>query len=298
MPVEHSERAITLKHPNGSTADVLLYGATVISWRVAEQAGNMKEVLFVSSKAFLNGTKPVRGGIPVVFPCFGAPTHPDHSKLSQHGFARNVAWKFDSVVLDNKTGVSIKFTLDPIDHPNINSKYTRPFRLSYVVTLAAHQLSTDLHVTNTSLSDVLEFQALLHNYLRVPADQVVIGPLQSLSYYDKTETTEEARLMPKIETRAHVDVKRYTDSVYENAPLEYDISWPTGKIEIKATHFKDLVVWNPQQEGQKISDMEENGWKSYVCVEPGHVRGFIALEPQTTWIGQQVISVPKEHPNL
>lgn len=128
------------------------------------------------------------------------------------------------------------------------------------MTLAAHQLSTDLHVTNTSLSDVLEFQALLHNYLRVPADQVVISPLQNLSYYDKTETTEEARVMPKIETRAQVDVKRYTDSVYENAPLEYDISWPTGKIEIKATHFKDLVVWNPQQEGQKISDMEENGW--------------------------------------
>lgn len=38
--------------------------------------------------------------------------------------------------------------------------------------------------------------------------------------------------------------------------------------------------------------------KRYVCVEPGHVRGFVALEPQTTWIGQQVISVGKEHPNL
>ena len=33
--------------------------------------------------------------------------------------------------------------------------------------------------------------------------------------------------------------------------------------------------------------------KNYVCVEPGHVRGFIALEPQTTWIGRQVISVAK-----
>jgi len=270
-----------------------LYGATVISWKVAGQTGSLKEVLFVSSKAFLDGTKPVRGGIPVVFPCFGAPTHPDHSKLSQHGFARNVTWKFDSVVMDNEAGVSIRLTLDPADNANISSKYTRPFHLSYVVTLAAHQLSTDLHVTNTSLSDILEFQALLHNYLRVPADQVVISPLQGLSYYDKTEVTEEARAIPKIETRTQVDVKQYTDSVYEDAPLKYNISWPTGKIEMKATHFKDLVVWNPQQEGQKIGDMEENGWKSYVCVEPGHVRGFVALEPQTSWIGQQVISVTK-----
>jgi len=298
MPLERTDHAITLKHPQGSTAKILLYGATVISWKIAEETGNSNEVLFVSSKAFLDGTKPVRGGIPVVFPCFGAPTHPDHSKLSQHGFARNTTWKFDSVVLDNESGVSIRLTLDPIDNANITSKYTRPFRLGYIITLAAHQLSTDLHVTNTSLSDTLEFQALLHNYLRVPADQVVISPLQNLSYYDKTEATEEARATAKIETRAQVDVKRYTDSVYEDAPLKYDISWPTGKVEIKATHFKDLVVWNPQQEGQKIGDMEENGWKNYVCVEPGYVRGFVSLDPQTTWIGQQVISVVKEHPNL
>lgn len=128
------------------------------------------------------------------------------------------------------------------------------------MTLAAHKLSTDLHVTNTSLSDTLEFQALLHNYLRVPADEVVISPLQNLTYYDKTETTEEARAAPKIETRAKVDVKQITDSVYENAPLKYHISWPRGGFFLDVAHFKDLVVWNPQEEGQKLADMEENGW--------------------------------------
>ena len=34
--------------------------------------------------------------------------------------------------------------------------------------------------------------------------------------------------------------------------------------------------------------------KNFVCVEPGHARGFIALKPQETWIGQQVISVVNE----
>jgi len=293
MPLERTDRAITLKHPKGSTAEILLYGATVISWKVVE-GGNLKEILFVSSKAFLDGTKPVRGGIPVVFPCFGPPTHPDHLKLAQHGFARSVIWKFDSVIMDNEAGVSIGLTLDPDDDASISSKYTRPFHLKYVVTLAAHQLSTDLHVTNTSLSDTLEFQALFHNYLRVPADEVVISPLQDLTYYDKTETTEEARAAPKIETRAQVDFKGVTDFVYENAPLKCHISWPRGGLLLKVAHFKDLVIWNPQQEGQKLADMEENGWKNYVCVEPGHARGFIALEPRATWIGQQAISVANE----
>ncbi|KAL0562372.1 hypothetical protein V5O48_019715, partial [Marasmius crinis-equi] len=93
----------------GASATVLLYGATVTSWKAGDKRNPEPfERLFVSSKATLDGSKPVRGGIPVVFPCFGAPTHPEHQKLSQHGFARNSLWTFDSVVMDNEAGVSIR----------------------------------------------------------------------------------------------------------------------------------------------------------------------------------------------
>lgn len=64
----------------------------------------------MSSKAILDGSKAVRGGIPVVFPCFGPPEHPDHSKLPQHGFARNEFWAFDSVVMDNDAVVSVRLS--------------------------------------------------------------------------------------------------------------------------------------------------------------------------------------------
>lgn len=50
--------------PTGERVEVLLHGATVISWKSA----NGKENLFLSSKAHLDGSKPVRGGIPLVFP--------------------------------------------------------------------------------------------------------------------------------------------------------------------------------------------------------------------------------------
>ncbi len=87
---------------------ILFYGATVVSWKVPNETAQPEERLFVSSKAFTDGSKPVRGGIPVVFPCFGAPTHPEHAKLSQHGFARNEIWTLDKVVMDNEAGVSVR----------------------------------------------------------------------------------------------------------------------------------------------------------------------------------------------
>jgi len=160
----------------------------------------------------------------------------------------------------SNTNTTYSTALDPNDHPNISSVYPKKFALCYVVTLAEHQLSTDLHVENTSESETLEFQALLHNYLRVPADDVSIAPLQGLSFYDKTETTEEARAKPKLESRDKVDVKKFTDSVYENSSGKYDVVWPSGNVEVKAKGFKDVVVWNPQEEGVKIGDMEADGW--------------------------------------
>ncbi|OSX67581.1 hypothetical protein POSPLADRAFT_1176447 [Postia placenta MAD-698-R-SB12] len=292
MPVQQQVDKIVLTHPKGSSAEILLYGATVISWKSGSVPNPQPvERLFVSSKAALDGSKPVRGGIPVVFPCFGAPTHPEHLKLGQHGFARSETWTFNSIVMDNEAGVSVKLTLEP--KASITERYERPFHLAYVVTLAEHQISTDLHVQNTALSTTppLEFQALFHNYIRAPASEVSITPLEGISYYDKTETSEELRSKPKTEQRATVDVKKFTDSVYEDAPGIYEVASPTNKVEIKTKSFKDVVVWNPQAEaGSKIGDMEAGGWEKYVCVEPGYVRGFVKLEAGQTWIGQQVLT--------
>ncbi|KDQ63749.1 hypothetical protein JAAARDRAFT_29781 [Jaapia argillacea MUCL 33604] len=296
MPVEQKQDRVILTHPKGSSVEILLYGGTVISWKSGSKTDPQPvERIFVSSKAFLDGSKAVRGGIPVVFPCFGAPTHPDHSKLAQHGFARSEVWTFDHVVMDNEAGVSVRLVLEPTD--KIREKFSKPFLLAYVVTLAEHQLSTDLHVTNTSTSSVfppdsLEFQALFHTYFSVPSNDVLVYPLQGNKYYDKTEASEELRNQAKEETRSGVDVRKFTDSVYEDAPGKYELVWPNGSIEVRAHNLKDVVVWNPQKDaGSRLADMEDGGWERFICVEPGYVRGFVKVEPGHTWIGQQVLTV-------
>lgn len=55
---------VTAKLPSGESVSVMLYGATVTSWKNADGSEN----LWLSEAATLDGTKAVRGGIPVVFP--------------------------------------------------------------------------------------------------------------------------------------------------------------------------------------------------------------------------------------
>ncbi|KAH9944385.1 galactose mutarotase-like protein [Epithele typhae] len=292
MPANIKRDRIILSHPSGSSAEILLYGATVISWKsIGPDDSTPSERLFVSGKAATDGSKPVRGGIPVVYPCFGAPTHPDHMKLPQHGYLRNNVWQFDGIPMDNEAGVTLRLTMAP--NAAMKEQYSYPVRLQYVVTLAPHQLSTDLHVKNVASSDSspMEFQALFHNYFRCVANDALVYPLKGLSYLDKTEATPELRSSTKLELRDGVDVKKFTDSVYLDGPKRYTLRWPGGEIDIN-TNLNDVVVWNPQQEaGSKIGDMEDGGWDKYVCVEPGTVRGFITLPPGENYICRQTLTV-------
>ncbi|KAG8688173.1 hypothetical protein FRC09_013072, partial [Ceratobasidium sp. 395] len=128
MPYTKDDKKVTLTTASGSSVEILFYGATVLSWKAAPSGSSASptERLFVSKKAILDGSKPVsfslvdiktgifiiltqvRGGIPIAFPFFGPPTKPEHSKMGQHGFARSTVWKWDSVVMDNDTGVSVR----------------------------------------------------------------------------------------------------------------------------------------------------------------------------------------------
>lgn len=62
--VNINDNTIDAKLPSGESVSVHKFGATVVSWKLA----NGEEQLFVSSKAILDGSKAIRGGIPVVFP--------------------------------------------------------------------------------------------------------------------------------------------------------------------------------------------------------------------------------------
>lgn len=62
--ISHDNARVSATLPTGESVEILLYGATIVSWK---NAGGV-EKLWVSEKAVLDGGKAVRGGIPLVFP--------------------------------------------------------------------------------------------------------------------------------------------------------------------------------------------------------------------------------------
>jgi len=263
--------------PTGDRVEVLLYGATVISWKSA----NGKENLFLSDKAHLDGSKPVRGGIPVVFPLFGAPTAGHETgKLPQHGFARSSRWEYlgksssESSSLPGNGGdasVKLDFGLsEGIIDSKARSAWNHQFGLTYSITLSTGELYTSLAVSNTE-SSAWDFQVLFHTYL----DKVVAGGPKESSATKKAITFEQ-------ETD-----RVYTKSDKTITVLESD----EPRFEVKRDALGDVVVWNPWSEKAKgMADFgPADGWKSMVCVEAGSVGSWMTLEGGDTWEGGQRI---------
>merc|ERR1711935_1112921 len=110
-----------------STAEIYAYGATVTSWRV-----NNREKLFLSTKAKLDGSKAIRGGIPVVFPNFGP-----WECGPQHGFARISTWTVDQsgddyvifMLTDHEEHITGRIRLHvPSPHLLFGHKHQQSFR--------------------------------------------------------------------------------------------------------------------------------------------------------------------------
>ena len=74
-------------------AEISLFGAHVLRYqRHGEPAS-----LWLSDKAILDGSKPIRGGIPLCWPWFGPSPARVGSGKPAHGFARNCLWTLDGV---------------------------------------------------------------------------------------------------------------------------------------------------------------------------------------------------------
>ena len=171
--IDLTNNVLTASLPSRDSVTINLYGATVTSWKLS----NGSEKIFLSESAILDGSKPIRGGIPLVFPVFGPPPKEGHatSKLPQHGFARNNYWEFlgssRSENMAGKRGAGSSVKLDfGLGSGSLSeetkSKWPYEFGLVYSVELGSGTLETSMHVTNTG-KESFDFQCLFHTYFRI-----------------------------------------------------------------------------------------------------------------------------------
>mmetsp|Transcript_9330 Transcript_9330/g.10825 ORF Transcript_9330/g.10825 Transcript_9330/m.10825 type:complete len:147 (+) Transcript_9330:109-549(+) len=131
-----SLEALEVKNSSGACVKVALYGGTIVAYADS----NGRERLFVSDKALTDGSKPIRGGIPLVFPQFGD-GQGKYPNLPSHGFARRSKWTFQGSsptgssfedALTNADG-SVTFYLILTDSEEILASWNHPFKLTLKV---------------------------------------------------------------------------------------------------------------------------------------------------------------------
>lgn len=271
--------SFTLTH-GSSTAEVYAHGATLTSWKV-----NGIEQIFLSKKAVLDGSKAIRGGIPLVFPHFGKR---EGSDLPQHGFARSSTW---SVVDSSKPDVLV-LQLTPEGVPEqLRKLWPHEFKLLYTVSLGSHLITTKLDVYNTAEDDAAkewDFTVLLHTYLRVPKIETThVAGLKGVKFTEKINGITD-----KEEEREQVTVAQEVDRIYSNVKLPLTVHTDSEILTVsKTTSFNDVVVWNPWVEKAKaMADFDDDEYKSMLCVEIGTVNEFIQLKPGKSWSGSQTLS--------
>lgn len=273
------ENNVKLLGKDGSECLVNLFGATLTSWK-----NRGEEILFCSEKAVFDGKKAIRGGIPVIFPNFGA-----WELGPQHGFARIKQWQLK--VLENSDGSQVPtFILE--DDEETRNMWNKRFKLEYVVEIGTDTLTTTLTVHNTD-SKSFSFTTLLHTYFRVQdVTKTQIKGLKGLTYTDKVHGGDHT------EDRDLVCIDENVDRIYQNCEgpvhLIPDMDKVTECREVTANNLPDIVVWNPWEEKAKaMADFGDTEYINMVCVEAGAVSKPVTIQAKQTMAFSQTLSVKK-----
>jgi D-hexose-6-phosphate mutarotase len=237
-------------------AELFLHGAHVTRFQPAGTA----PALFLSSASHFAPDKPIRGGVPVIFPWFGA--RAGHSEAPAHGFARTLPWQIEALSSADWHTVSVVFRLESND--TTRELWPYDFVLRHRVNIGK-QLEMMLEVENTS-SEPFHFEEALHTYLAVSDVRTlgVIG-LAETAYLDKVDGAQRKR-----QDSAPVRLVGETDRVYldTRAACHFDDPGLTRRIIVAKTGSETTVLWNPWiAKAKAMADFGDDEWPGMVCIE-------------------------------
>lgn len=251
---------------------VIPFGAQILSWAPTGE----DPVLWTSSRADLSGRTPVRGGIPICLPWFGA--GPDGQGSPSHGFARTSTWR--RIGTDSShSSQALVLRLDHEPDEGGDVAFPHPFRAELRVALT-DDLVVALRVTNRG-HQAFDFEEALHTYLAVgDVKDTTVDGLEGTEYLDMVRGDGRWRTQ-----RGEVAFVGPTDRVYrcDSTMVVHD---PRNRrnVVIDRGSSTNVVVWNPWAQGDdRVADLAPQDWEHFVCVEAANVgQDAVHLEPGAT----------------
>jgi glucose-6-phosphate 1-epimerase len=264
---------LSLRHAVGTRAEAHAHGAQATSF-VHPTAG---ELLFLSRQSRFGEGSAIRGGIPVVFPQFAA-----DGPLPRHGFVRSTLWQ-----VAEQEESRIVFTLQ--DNDALHALW--PYQWTTQVTVELQDdasLRTTMEVTNRGRFG-FAFTCALHTYLRLQdVRRSSLTGLGGITFRDRVTGGERSEREDILRVRGPVD------RVYLRAPSQVTVRDGAARqtIIVEKDGFADLVVWNPWAVASRaLTDLEDEEYREFLCVEPANVSSPIFLDGGERWVGSQTIRV-------
>jgi len=257
-----------------ATAQISLFGGHVLSF--IPKSDNI-ERLWVSPHAYLNGERPIRGGIPVCWPWFSDDHGRDKGALPSHGFLRTQVWKLINTT-ENETGTHI--SLSPLFTRAEGFEYDCDVTLTVVI---GRVLDVSLTTKNTGVAP-FTFNCALHTYFSV--SQIQHTSLTGINHQYKDKTADWA-IMPAPDPYT---ISQETDRIHLGAVEKATIMQEgEGFTDVISSGSDSLVVWNPWQGAASISDMDAFGYKHMLCVESAVTQGCELAPKASHTLTQRVV---------
>ena len=263
--------AVTIRAADGAQATVTLYGGHLVAW----QTSDGQQRLFCSRDSAIDGSRAIRGGVPVIFPQFGA-----RGTGMRHGFARVATWQLESTG-DADGDAWAQFILQHTDLPDaIATTWPWAFTLRLRVAVQGQSLELQLSVHNTG-EQAFPFSAALHSYFAIDQlSEARIGGLQRVRYSD--ETPQDA-----LQAEELLQFADKLDRIYYQLPGALTLQSGSHTLRLEQQGFTDAVVWNPgAQDAAALPDLADDEYQRFICIEPALIQPDM-LAAGAEWTGRQ-----------
>ena len=251
--------AVHVTAPDGAQAIITLYGAHLVSWQSAGGAQH----LFCSARSVLDGSRAIRGGVPVVFPQFN-----ERGPGLRHGFARVSDWALVDSGTEGGTAFAV-FALAPHDlSPATAQAWPHDFLLQLRVSVGGDKLAMAFEVHNRGAAP-FAFSCALHTYHLV--DQVADVRI------DGVRDTELA-------------IGEALDQIFYGVNGRTTLRAGSATLTLEQDGFTDTVVWNPGAvNAAAVVDLADDEYQRFVCIEPA-VIAPVTLQAGESWLGRYRIA--------